>query len=172
MNCFFASLSDKLKAEQTQQKDVNASFDWDTFKSYVRNKVPEHVHFQIPLMTYDDLLSSIRSLDITKATGLDGITPKILKLSSDVIAHPLLQIINISIHTGTFPDNLKLGKILPIFKGGAKSDPSNYRPISIFSVISKIIEKHVTKHLFGLTNMICYTNLNQATGSTIHVTQP
>ena len=103
-------------------------------------------------MTYDDLLSSIRSLDITKATGLDGITPKILKLSSNVIAHPLLQIINISIHTGTFPDNLKLGKILPIFKGGAKSDPSNYRPISILSVISKIIEKHVTKHLFGYLN--------------------
>ena len=102
LNCFFASISDKLKAEQTQQKDANASFDWDTFKSYDRNKVPEHVHFQIPLKTYDDLLSSIRSLDITKATGLDGITPKILKLSSDVIAHPLLQIINISIHTGTF----------------------------------------------------------------------
>ena len=120
-------------------------FDWDTFKSYVRDKVPEHVPFQISLMTYDDLLSSIRSLDITKATGLDGITPKILKLSSDVIAHPLLQIIKISIHTGTFPDNVKLGKILPIFKGGAKSDPSNCRSISIISVISKMIEKTCNK---------------------------
>ena len=63
--------------EQTQQIDINASFDWDTFKSYVRSKVPEHVHFQIPLMKYDDLLSSIRSFDITKATRLDGITPKL-----------------------------------------------------------------------------------------------
>ena len=103
-------------------------------------------------MTYDDLLSSIRSLDITKATELDGITPKILKVSSDVIAHPLLQIINISIHRGTFPDYLILGKILPIFKGDVKSDQYNYRPISILSVLSKIIEKHVTKHLIGYLN--------------------
>ena len=132
------------------QNNYMASFDWDTFKSYVHNKVHEHVHFQIPVMTYDDLLSSIRSLDITKATGLDGITPKILKLSSDVIAHPILRIINISMHTGTFPYNLKLDKLLPIFKGGAKSDSSNYRPISKLSIISKIIEKqNVTKNLFS-----------------------
>ena len=139
LNCFFVNISDKLKAEQTRQKDVNG-FDWDTFKPYVRSIVTEHVHLQIPLMKYDDLLSSIGSLDITKATRLDGITPKIIKLLSDVIAHPLLQIINISIHTGTFPDNLKLGTILYIFKGGVKSDPTNHRPISILSVRSKIIE--------------------------------
>ena len=103
-------------------------------------------------MTHDELLSSIRSLDSTKATGLDGIMPRIIKLSSDVLVHPLLKIINISIINGNFPDTLKLGKILPIFKGGDKTDPSNYRPISVLSVISKLIEKHVTKHLFGYLN--------------------
>ena len=103
-------------------------------------------------MTHDELLSSIRSLDSTKATGLDGITPRIIKSSSDVLVHPLLKIINISIINGNFPDTLKLGKILPIFKGGDKTDLSNYRPISVLSVISKLIEKHVTKHLFGYLN--------------------
>ena len=49
----------------------------------------------------------------------------------------------------TFPESLKLAKIKPIHKGGTKSDPSNYRPISVLPVISKIVEKHVTKHLFA-----------------------
>ena len=133
-------------------RDNNNGFDWDTLNSYVRSKVPENVYFQIPLMTHDELLSSIRSLDSTKATGLDGIMQKNIKFSSDVLVHLILKIINISIINGNFPDTLKLGKILPIFKGGDKTDPSNYRPISVHSVISKLIEKHVTKHLFWYLN--------------------
>ena len=99
-----------------------------------------------------NLITSIRSLDPSKATGLDGITPKVIKLSAEVIGPTLLRIINTSISTGHFPDNLKIAKILPIHKGGAKGDPSNYSPISILSVFSKLIEKHVTKHLFGFLN--------------------
>ena len=152
LNCYFAKISDKLKAERTKQNDDDVTFDWNKVKSYVRSKVPDNVQFNIPLMTYNDLLSSINSLDIHKATELDGLTPKIIKPSCNVIANPLLQIINICIHTGTFPASLKLAKMLTIFKGGDKSDPSNYRPISILSVISKLIEKHVTKQLFGYLN--------------------
>ena len=51
-----------------------------------------------------------------------------------------------------FPSQLKQAKVLPIFKGGTKSDPSNYRPISILPTISKIFEKHVNKHLMGFLN--------------------
>ena len=162
LNCYFAKISDKLKAERTKQNDDDVTFDWNKVKSYVRSKVPDNVQFNIPLMTYNDLLSSINSLDNHKATGLDGLTPRIIKLSCNVIANPLLQIINICIHTGTFPASLKLGKILPIFKGGDKSDPSNYRPISILSVISKLIEKHVTKHLFGYLNKYDLLNKSQS----------
>ena len=55
--------------------------------------------------------------------------------------------------TGIFPDSLKLAKLHPIYKGGlTKSDPANYKPISILPVVSKLIEKHVTKHLFGYLN--------------------
>ena len=56
--------------------------------------------------------------------------------------------INISLHTGVFPDVLKEARIIPIHKGGPSEDPSNYRPISILPIVSKVIEKHVTKHLF------------------------
>ena len=59
---------------------------------------------------------------------------------------------NISIHTGVFPDVLKEARIIPIHKGGPSEDPSNYRPISILPLVSKVIEKHVTKHLFSYLN--------------------
>ena len=83
------------------------------------------------------------------STGLDGITPRILKTSAEAVAPILLEIINLSLTNGQFPESLKLAKIKPIHKGGPKSDPSNYRPISVLPVISKIVEKHVTKHLFA-----------------------
>ena len=149
LNCFFSSISEKLKSEQTEN---GPEFDWGEFKSHVNSKVPDNVQFKIPKLTLENLITSIRSLDPSKAAGLDGITPKIIKLSAEVIDPTLLRIINTSISTGHFPDNLKIAKILPIHKGGAKGDRSNYRPISILSVFSKLIEKHVTKHLFGYLN--------------------
>ena len=103
-------------------------------------------------MKLAELKSSINSIDATKATGLDGLTPKIIKLSVDIISPSLLEIINMSLLTGSFPDSLKLAKLHPIYKGGTKCDPANYRPISILPVVSKLIEKHVTKHLFGYLN--------------------
>ena len=92
------------------------------------------------------------SLDVTKATGLDGLSPRILKLAADVIAPSLLTMINRSFESGNFPDILKLAKLRPIHKSGPKTDPSNYRPISIIPILSKVIEKHVTKHLFAFLN--------------------
>ena len=75
-----------------------------------------------------------------------------LKSSAEIVSPVLLKMIYISIKAGHFPDNLKLAKLQPIHKGGDKDDPSNYRPISVLPVVSKIIEKHVTKHLFGFLN--------------------
>ena len=83
---------------------------------------------------------------------LDGVSPKTIKLTAAVIAPSLLIIINICIQTGSFLQFLKNAKLFPIYKGGPNNDPSNYRPISILPVISKVIEKHVTKHLFAYLN--------------------
>ena len=91
-------------------------------------------------------------MNAAKTIGLDGITPKILKSSAETVCPTLLEIVNISLKIGQFPDDLKIAKLLPFHKGGAKDDPSNYRPISILPGISKLIEKHITKHLFGFLN--------------------
>ena len=103
-------------------------------------------------MKQHDVISNVQSLDITKATGLDGMTPKILKTSAEIIGPNLLKILNISIKIGQFPDTLKVAKLFAIHKNGRKSDLSNYRPVSILPVVSKVIEKHITKHLFSYLN--------------------
>ena len=51
-----------------------------------------------------------------------------------------------------FPAQLKQAKVLPVYKGGTKSDPSNYRLISILPTVSKIFEKHINTHLMGFLN--------------------
>ena len=76
----------------------------------------------------------------------------ILKSSAEIVCPTLLETINISLNIGQFSNYLKIAKLLPVHKGGAKDDPSNYRPISMLPIISKLIEKYITKHLFGFLN--------------------
>ena len=73
-------------------------------------------------------------------------------MSCDVIAPSIAALINKSITSGGFPNQLKQAKVYPIFKNGEKDDPSNHRPISILPTISKIFEKHFNSHLMGFLN--------------------
>ena len=102
----------------------------------------------------------IRNLDPGKSTGLDGIGPRILKMSCDTISPSITALINKSITSGRFPNQLKQAKVYPIFKDGTKDDPSNYRPISILRTISKFFEKHVNSHLMGFLYMLAHLSHN------------
>ena len=62
---------------------------------------------------------------------------------------PLAYIINRSFSTGVFPKLMKNVKVIPIHKGGSTQDVNNYRPISLFSIFDKIIEKIMHNHLFA-----------------------
>ena len=55
----------------------------------------------------------------------------------------ICNIINLSIKLSTFPDKCKIAKLTPLFKKGSKTDPKNYRPVSLFPLISKLIEKAI-----------------------------
>ena len=73
-------------------------------------------------------------------------------MACNIISPSIAALINKSLTSSHFPNQLKLAKVFPIFKNGSKSDPSNYRPISVLPTISKIFEKHVNKHLLGYLN--------------------
>ena len=70
-------------------------------------------------------------------------SPRFLKDGTEVLAKPICDIINLSIKLSTFPDKCKIAKLTPLFKKGSKTDPKNYRLISLFPLISKVIEKAI-----------------------------
>ena len=91
----------------------------------------------------------INDLNISKASGPNGIPTKILRMISSEISLPLSTIFNIAIITGTHPDKLKLVNAIPVFKKGSRLEISNYRPISLLSNLNKIFEKILYKRIYS-----------------------
>lgn len=111
--------------------------------------------FMIPTIPAD-IIKIIHSLKNTNSTGYDDITTKVIKATSTIIAPILSHIINSCIEKGVFPEILKISVIKPMFKKGDRQDPSNYRPIALIPVFSKIFEKilHTSIYSFLETNKI------------------
>ena len=94
------------------------------------------------LCTGEQVSNFIHSLDSTKATGADGISTRMLKATATCISKSLSDLFNKSLITGTLPTAWKFARVVPIPKSGSSKDSANYRPISILTVISKLLEKH------------------------------
>ena len=78
-----------------------------------------------------------------KSTGIPGLPAWLQKDGSDAISEPLTLLMNRSLREGYVPDEWKHALVTPVHKAGSKSDPSNYRPISVLPVFSKILERGV-----------------------------
>jgi hypothetical protein len=83
----------------------------------------------------------IKSLKMKNSSGYDEISSRIIKVSLPFIISPLTYICNAIFSTGVFPDRLKFAIIRPLFKKGEAQNVANYRPISLLTSFSKIIEK-------------------------------
>ena len=95
------------------------------------------------LCTEDEVLELLCALDTSKANGPDNISAKMLKSTAVSIAPVLTKLLNLSIITGKLPSAWKTSSVVPIPKTENKSDAKNYRPISLLSVTSKILERHI-----------------------------
>lgn len=90
-----------------------------------------------------EVFDVIRSLKNKKCSGVDFISARILKSINGEICEHFAHIINLSVSTGVFPNLLKKAIVIPVYKKDCIDDISNYRPISILSVFSKVMEKIV-----------------------------
>lgn len=97
--------------------------------------------------TCKEIEKIINNLENKYSTGDDEIPIPIIKPISHIISPPLCNIINASFSQSTFPSKLKKSIITPIHKKGSKEDINNFRPISLLSIFSKIIEKVVKNRL-------------------------
>ena len=93
-------------------------------------------------------------MDSKSSTDSNGISIKLLKNIKYQISEPLSHLFSLSVSTGVFPSKLKTSKTIPIFKAGDHTCCDNYRPISLLSSISKILEKVVA------TNLVNHLEIN------------
>lgn len=115
--------------------------------------------FIIPEITANDVEKIIQKISISKATGPDRVSVKLIKAGAKAIAPSLAKLFNLCFSTVSFPQIWKIAKVIPSFKGVEKSNVDNYRPISILPIISNIIERHAPNSLVNNTqdrNFICH----------------
>ena len=96
----------------------------------------------------DELHFIIKNMKAS-SPGADSISPKIIKDTASLILKPLTHAINLSLIMGYFPEQLKLAKVIPIFKGGDPDLLSNYRPVSVLPAFSKLYERIYYKRLLS-----------------------
>ena len=138
----------------------------NAFNSYFINIGPSVASHIVTDVSYKDYLSEnhtttikmkfvkekavdsiINKLKNKTSRRIDGISNQILKIAKAELLRPITFLVNQMIHTGTYPQQLKIAKVTPIFKANDKEQFSNYRPISLLPSISKIFESVIYQQL-------------------------
>ena len=110
------------------------------------NKAKAKFHFRtIEVQEVRDAFAKVKT---AKSFGIDNISSYFLKLALPFIENSLAFMFDTSIETSMFPDSWKIAGVTPIYKNGDRADKSNYRPISVLPVISRLFEKLATNQVY------------------------
>ena len=120
----------------------------------IQTHVAEMNSFEI---SYDKVLLVLQQLDESSSPGPDGIHPIFLKRCAVLVAEPLAIIFRKTLSSGTLssgtlPTEWKVSEVFALFKKGKKSDPLNYRPVSLTSVCCKVMERMIQHHVMTYIN--------------------
>ena len=96
---------------------------------------------EIKQLSMNELKDAFFSLKINKSPGYDDISFNVLRKCFSSLCEPLKYLFNLPTEKGSFPDDLKIAKVTPIYKAHDKSDLSNYWPIYVLPCFSKILER-------------------------------
>jgi len=148
----YSTDTSKANALNKHFYSVFTNDDGVTLPEITKNLYPTIPDIEINIEGVVQLLNTI---DPFKATGPDSLPSKLLKELSPELAPCLSLVFKASIHQGTLPLDWKTALVCPIFKKGDRSDPSNYRPISLTSVCCKVLEhivySNIMSHLESLS---------------------
>ena len=103
--------------------------------------------FNVKNLTKSEILEATKLLADKKTPDHTGISSYFVKQTIASFINPLFHILNLSFNSGVVPLQFKIAKVIPIFKSGDKPSMDNYRPISLLSTFSKIMEKIVALRL-------------------------
>ena len=139
-----------------------SKFDINSMREFYKPLNLEENPFHFTKVSGNTISDFLKELKTNKASGIDNLSGCFLKDGSKVLATPIPQIWNLSIKISMVPDECKIAKLKPLYKKDKKTDPKNYRPISLLPVISKILEKVIHDQTMEfVTKKISSTNFNQ-----------
>ena len=142
------SANSATPADENLQADIKAKL-----LDFIKTRIDDSTQFNIPLMTTKQVEHNIKRIGGNKATGLDGFGIKIIKLALPAISQSLANTYNTSIYEAVFQTNFKKARLTPVYKKDSPHDKNNYRPISVLSIVSRPLERHVaSSYLEYLTN--------------------
>ena len=145
-NNHFLSVSESLIEPRTNVYEYS-----NPLHDFCKQKTSGQDPFVIPYISVSELGKYISRLENKKSSGLDGVSNQLLKLSLPYVIDSLTYVFNLCIEKNVFfnffPSELKKAKVVPLPKSTDKTIPTNYRPISLLSVLSKLLEKHVHIYL-------------------------
>uniref|UniRef100_A0A1B6MSN0 Reverse transcriptase domain-containing protein n=1 Tax=Graphocephala atropunctata TaxID=36148 RepID=A0A1B6MSN0_9HEMI len=154
-NNYFIGIANTLRNDLNKSNDQIVNLENKFHAKFIDRS------FFLTPTTPDEVTSIIRNLKNGKAPGLDNITTFLLKYILDSIVDILTYLFNYSFQEGEFPQCLKTAVVIPLFKKGDVKCMSNYRPISLLSVFSKVLETIVKKRLVNFLKLNNYLSKNQ-----------
>ena len=116
--------------------------------------------FSAPESSPNEVAKLINSMP-NKKCGNDSLPTYVWKHCCDILAPAVSKLFNASLIQGVFPSNQKTAQVIPIHKGGSKTDVSNYRPISILPALSKVFERLMNTRLTSYLETNCILNKSQ-----------
>jgi len=139
-------------------KEIHVSATPNDYNKYLSSRIT--TSFITSPITPNEIIEIINNLDDSKSIGPCSVPTKLLKIAKDEITIPFSEICNLSFKNGIFPDKNKIAKVIPVHKKGSTDDVNNYRPISLLSTFSKIMEKLMATRLIAYLDLhsIIYPN--------------
>lgn len=108
-----------------------------------------------------EVIGTARQMKSNKAMGHDAIPVKIIKDNIEILAPVLATIFNQAFFSGAYPEQLKIGRVVPIYKADDPNDLANYRPITILSCINNLFEKLIAKRVMNFLEKFSILTENQ-----------